>query len=537
MKQVKVLIRDLQTLELLEDANKGDLIDLADLQKVDLDFINKRVQEEMDAVYKKQYDNELAVVKANHQQELEDLKNQNQLAMQKQLEALNLAKRDSEAAIKALEHNFELEKQALLEERKAFENDKASALADLRHEYELKLKDSNALLDANKAYYENKLKEQNTESINDLNSKTKDLDLKYQKEIGELQNKLNNKDEFFKQQLSLNAETLKNQYQSQIDKLTGDLNTLREANKANLELEILKQKTALEAEHNKAITALKEEQAKALDSKDLEIKANLEEIQRLNNQKSALSVKMIGEDLETWCNNEMESYLQVGLENCTWIKDNKVVKDEGDKKGSKADFIYKVYATEEHLDNELLASVCLDMKDEDPNSKNKQKNSHYYPELDKNRIKKNCKYAVLVSTLESDRPNALPIYKVREYKDMYVVQPAYMMTFLNMVTSLSMKFKDLLLKNEKEKLELIETTELEAEFEKIKNTYLDKPLEDLKKSVEDILKANSAIKDAANKIDDKCQHITDKYIMEITKKIERFNITRLVKKVNKINQE
>ena len=50
-------------------------------------------------------------------------------------------------------------------------------------------------------------------------------------------------------------------------------------------------------------------------------------------------------------------------------------------------------------ENELLASVCLDMKDENPDSKNKLKNSDHYSALDKNRNKKGCKYAVLVSTL------------------------------------------------------------------------------------------------------------------------------------------
>ena len=87
---------------------------------------------------------------------------------------------------------------------------------------------------------------------------------------------------------------------------------------------------------------------------------------------------MIGENLEATCNDEMESYMQNGFFNCTWQKDNEVVKNDDEKKGSKADYIFKVYATDEHKPEELLASVCLDMKDENPDSKNKLKNSSHY---------------------------------------------------------------------------------------------------------------------------------------------------------------
>ena len=61
--------------------------------------------------------------------------------------------------------------------------------------------------------------------------------------------------------------------------------------------------------------------------------------------------------------------------NCTWIKDNQVMKDEDEDKGSKADYIFKVFASEEHKENEELTSVCLEMKNENPSSTNKKKNA------------------------------------------------------------------------------------------------------------------------------------------------------------------
>ena len=236
-----------------------------------------------------------------------------------------------------------------------------------------------------------------------------------------------------------------------------------------------------------------------------------------------MNVKQTGEDLEVWCDNEVTSYMQNGLFNCTWIKDNKLVGDDDDKR-SKADYIFKVYASSKHEDNELLASVCLDMKDENPDSVNRKANADYYKQLEKNRERKNCRYSVLVSNLEMDKPNVLPIFKVREYENMYVVRPAYLMTFLNMIASLTTRFSELILSKEVEMLELKNKLDLLNEFEEIKKTYLDKPLESLEKSIEDITKNTDNIKKAVKNIDDQCDKINRTYINQIIEKISKYEL-------------
>lgn len=246
--------------------------------------------------------------------------------------------------------------------------------------------------------------------------------------------------------------------------------------------------------------------------------------QMLQRQKAALNVKQTGEDLESWCHNEMLSYMQNGLQNCTWKKDNDVVKNDGETKGSKADFIFRVYASERHGDDEELTSVCLDMKDENPDSANRKKNADYYRELDKNRTKKGCRYALLVSNLETDKPNDLPIFKVNEYPDMYVVRPAYMMTFLNMIASLTARFSELILQEIKADLEVKSQSELLEEFEKIKTTYLDKPLDSMKKQVEEIRKNSESIIRASEKIQTSCETIARSYIEAIEDKIANFEV-------------
>ena len=163
------------------------------------------------------------------------------------------------------------------------------------------------------------------------------------------------------------------------------------------------------------------------------------------------------------------------------------------------------------------------MKDELSNSVNKKKNSDYYNTLDKNRNKKLCKYAVLVSNLEMDSPNFQPIYKVKEFKDMYVVRPGYLITFLNMVVSLTTNFKDLYLQRRQEEEKIADIDEFMSQYDEVKAKYLDKPLEKLKTHIDSIMKYNNNIIDATNKISDECNKISQDYIAKIEKKIENFN--------------
>jgi hypothetical protein len=216
--------------------------------------------------------------------------------------------------------------------------------------------------------------------------------------------------------------------------------------------------------------------------------------------------------------------MQNGMFNCTWSKDNEVIKLDGEAKGSKADYIFKIFANESHNDNELLSSICLEMKDENPDSANKKANSDYYRQLDKNRLKKNCKYAVLVSSLESDKPNDLPMFRVNDFEDMYVVRPAYLMTFLNIIVSLVTKFKDLLIDDNNKKLELKSYINLIEEFNSLKSIYLDKPLENLEKSIIEMLRQSESIKIAAGKISENCEKIANGYVRDIQEKINKFEI-------------
>ncbi len=361
------------------------------------------------------------------------------------------------------------------------------------------------------AEYNIKLKEKEMDSKYEtqINTIKKQEESKYQ----ELEKKYNLLSVRLESELKQKELEIENKYSTELNKLRMEAVLLN----SKKEVEIQEVKSKAELELSQALNEQKEKFKEELQTKE-------EIILNLQRQKASMNVKQTGEDLEAWCDNEVISYMQNGLFNCTWTKDNKVVKGEGEDKGSKADYIFKVYASEAHNEKELLTSVCLDMKDENPDSKIKQTNEHYYKKLEENRIKKDCKYAVLVSNLELAKPNVLPIFKVRDYENMYVVRPGYLMVFLNMIASLSTRFSELLLSKEHEMIELKSKLDLIEEFKKIKETYLDNPLEALEKQVTAILKSSETIRKASNEIDSACEKINNSYIKKIIDKIDTFEI-------------
>ena len=483
MKKLTVHVKDKNTIVLDEPGNQGDYIDLTSLSSIDTAQIETLIEEGKERVYAEKL--------AEYKEKL-DLKHQ-------------------------------------------------SDLSSIKSDYEKTIMDLN-----------NKIENEKKEYAASLSLQKKDIDAEYEKKIIELQNKIDSYEsaknaelevknaqfEIEKQKLEslnqANIEAIKQAYIEKINELNSKISSF-ELEKQNDQLKLKEQHSKEVQELKDALIEMKRKNDKELSDKQIEI-AKLEadykeQLQKKDNdyallqrQKASLNVKQTGEDLESWCNNEMKSYRQTGLFNTTWTKDNEVIKEDGETKGSKADYIFRIYVSEEHKPEEELASVCLDMKDENPDSVHKQTNEHYYKDLDKNRKKKNCKYAVLVSNLETDKPNDLPVWKAEGYDDMYVVRPAYMMSFLSILTSLTTKFRDLLLEGNQERLELMSSIELKDKFEELKGKYLDKPLESLSKSIENIRDQSAKLKQISQKVDEECDKITRNYLNEIENKLMKFEI-------------
>lgn len=376
-----------------------------------------------------------------------------------------------------------------------------------RYEKELKTKD-NELLKLNVE------KEQLNKSIEDKASIIVNNEVsKYVSKINELENE---------------KIKLEQSYQIELLNLKNEIQNLKSLIDSKVQLvENQKSMDLQNQEHNykQTISQLELQYKTTLMEKD-------NEILRIMNDRTSLNVKKIGEDLERWCNNEFESYANTGFLTSTWNKDNVVVKDDGEAKGTKADYIFKIYDNEEH--EHLLTSVVCEMKSEDVVSNTKKKNSDHYAKLEKDRIKKECEYSLLISELEWDQANDIPIKKVREYPNMYVVRPQYFITFLTVIESLAKKYQQLILQNKIEEIKFEQSLEIIEKFDLFKQDLLEKGIARIAKSVEEINKQAKNINKAAEAIIDQTSKIIDHQIELIINKIEKFDIKKITKTIDKL---
>jgi len=179
-----------------------------------------------------------------------------------------------------------------------------------------------------------------------------------------------------------------------------------------------------------------------LEAKDDIIRIKDEEIDRVKDMKVKMSVKEIGENLEKWCENQFNALRATAFPNAYFEKDNTSVKEDDEEKGTKGDYIFR----EADSNGTEFASIMFEMKDKMDETKGKTNESHL-KKLDKDRRKKNCEYAVLVSMLEMD--NDLynrGIVAIYEYEKMFVVRPQFFIPIISLIRNEARK--SLQLRNE-----------------------------------------------------------------------------------------
>ena len=168
----------------------------------------------------------------------------------------------------------------------------------------------------------------------------------------------------------------------------------------------------------------------AMKAKDELIRFKEDEIERVKDMKMRMSVKDIGEKLEKWCENQFNLVRATAFPHAYFDKDNMSVKDEEDGKGTKGDFIFR----DSDPNGIEYISIMFEMKDKMEGTKGQTNESHL-AKLDKDRKKKKCEYAVLVSMLEPENElyNAGPVDMSHKYEKMYVVRPQEFMLILSLI--------------------------------------------------------------------------------------------------------
>ena len=137
-----------------------------------------------------------------------------------------------------------------------------------------------------------------------------------------------------------------------------------------------------------------------------------------------LSTKMIGESLEQHCMDLFNRARADAFPNAYFEKDNEVVD------GTQGDFIFR----ENTVDGIEILSIMFEMKNEADDTAKKHRNEDFLAKLDKDRQKKKCEYAVLVSTLEPDseyyNDGIVTAYK---YEKMFIVRPQFFLPLISLL--------------------------------------------------------------------------------------------------------
>ena len=148
------------------------------------------------------------------------------------------------------------------------------------------------------------------------------------------------------------------------------------------------------------------------------------EIERYRDFKLRQSTKMIGENLEQHCLISFNQVRMMAFPNAYFEKDNEVVG------GTKGDFIYR----ENTEDGIPLLSIMFEMKNEADDTEKKHRNEDFLDKLDKDRQKKNCEYAVLVTMLEPE--NELynnGIVMAYQHEKMYIIRPQFFIPLISLL--------------------------------------------------------------------------------------------------------
>ena len=221
-----------------------------------------------------------------------------------------------------------------------------------------------------------------------------------------------------------------------------------------------------EASNEKTLAA--ERMKNLLEAHKQEVENLQKEVELYKGFKARRSVKLLGEDLEQHCLTQYNTYLAPVLSGATFQKDNLAVKEDGEEKGTKGDFIFR--AKEDDVE---YLSIMFEMKNEGDASTHRHRNEDFFEKLDKDRRKKGCEFAVLVSMLELDNEMYNGVYSVPGYEKMYVVRPDNFIPIITLLVQTSKKSAAARKEIAEMKERNIDVTNFEATMEAFKKGFTD----------------------------------------------------------------
>lgn len=156
----------------------------------------------------------------------------------------------------------------------------------------------------------------------------------------------------------------------------------------------------------------------------VEVEGLKEALAQSKDFRQRLNTKMIGENLEQHCLAVFNRARADAFPNAIFGKDNDSVDH------TKGDFIFR----ENTEDGIEILSIMFEMKNEGEETVKKQKNSKFLAKLNEDRRKKNCEYAVLVTTLEPDNDYYNDgIVTAYQYDKMIIIRPQFFLPLISIL--------------------------------------------------------------------------------------------------------
>lgn len=312
-------------------------------------------------------------------------------------------------------------------------------------EFEKEIKRNKALLDAERdqavALVQAQTREEERAQLADRDAKIAELSA----QLAALQQNHKATEQTLKVQLEQRLDQAIAERETQIVQLREQLASQKDAFEAKTQLAVQQARSTIErecdqlkaqvelaeAKHKSEESALKEQMALELKTKDEIIAFKDGEIERYRDMKARLSTKMVGESLEQHCEIEFNKIRPTAFPHAYFEKDN----DASD--GTKGDFIFR----EQDEDGTEIISIMFEMKNESEESQSRHKNEDFFKKLDADRTKKQCEYAILVSMLEPENElyNQGIVDVSYRYDKMYVIRPQFFIPIITLLRNAALK--------------------------------------------------------------------------------------------------
>jgi len=305
------------------------------------------------------------------------------------------------------------------------------------------------------------------------------------------------------EKLKAQAESFDSEKQLAVAQAVAEVEKERDKLRAAVDAKEL-ERVALEAQMN-------EKMSEQLKARDEVIKYREEEIERLKDMRSRLSTKMLGESLEQHCQDEFNRIRATAFPRAYFEKDNDVVG------GTKGDFIFR----EESEEGTEFISIMFEMKNEGDTDGRKKRNEDHLAKLDKDRTKKNCEYAVLVSLLEpeSELYNQGIVDVSYRYPKMYVIRPQFFIPLISLLRNAALNSLEYREEAALMRQQNLDITNFEAEIEAFKTGFfrnyenaskrfedaivdIDRTIKLLERIRDNLTKSERHLTAANNKLDD-----------------------------------